>query len=155
MAFMKVCVLLCLGFAAPLHVSYRALGDDAPAAESQLSAVMPKVKSLGKGIYYPDQAKRLEAQGRILLGFEINDRGRATQISIESAEASKLLSDSAVAILKEFVFERPAAPASTVVGSLQYRMSVVFELEPCGGLQHFDVPKDARISVCGSRLRGQ
>ena len=73
----------------------------------------------------------------------------------ESAEANKLLSDSAVAILKEFVFERPAAPASTVVGSMQYRMSVVFELEPCGGLQHFDVPKDARISVCGSRLRGQ
>jgi TonB family protein len=120
---------------------------------SQSPPVMPKVTSHGKGIYYPDQAKRLEAQGRILLGFQINDRGRATRISIESAEASKLLSDSAVTILKEMVFERPATPASAVVGSEQYRMSIVFELEPCGGLQHFDVPKDARISVCGSRLR--
>jgi hypothetical protein len=55
----------------------------------------------------------------------------------------------------ELVFQRPAAPASAAVGSEQYRMSVVFELEPCGGLQHVDVPKDARISVCGSRLRGR
>src|ERR1700732_974087 len=123
--------------------------DDTPRSAQSLP-VMPKVKSLGRGIYYPDQAKRLEAQGRILLGFQINDRGRATRISVESAEASKILSDSAVAILKEMAFEQPAAPASAVVGSEQYRLSVVFELEPCGGLQHFDVPKDARISVCGS-----
>ena len=155
MILIRACAILYLALLGALCTSSPAFSDEVPAAESQSQAVMPKVKSLGKGIYYPDQAKRLEAQGRILLGFQINDRGRATRISIESAEASKILSDSAVAILKEFVFERPAAPASAAVGSEQYRMSVVFELEPCGGLQHFDVPKDARISVCGSRLRGR
>jgi TonB family protein len=155
MILVRVCVLLWLGFAGPLYMSDRAFADEAPAAEPQSPPVLPKVKSLGKGIYYPDQAKRLEAQGRILLAFEINVRGRATRINIESAEASKLLSDSAVAILKELVFELPAAPAAAVVGSLQYRMSFVFELEPCGGMRHFDVPKDARIAVCGSRLRGR
>jgi TonB family protein len=148
---MKICVLLCLGLAAPLYVSYRALGDDAPAAESQ-SLVLPKIKSQ-RTIYYPDKAKRLNAQGRFLLAFRINDHGRAAEIKIESAEGSQLLSDSAVTIVKSLVFERPAAPASAVLDSQQYRMSVVFELEPCGGLQHFDVPKDARIAVCGSRLR--
>jgi TonB family protein len=153
MVLMRACAILCLALLGSLCMSYRALAQEEPSAVSQSPPVMPKVTSHGKGIYYPDQAKRLEAQGRILLGFQINDRGRATRISIESAEASKLLSDSAVTILKEMVFERPAAPASAVVGSEQYRMSVVFELEPCGGLQHFDVPKDARISVCGSRLR--
>jgi TonB family protein len=149
MGLIKGCAILCLAILISLCMSYRTLADEVPAAESQSLPVLPKLKSLGKGIYYPDQAKRLEVQGRILLGFRINDRGRAKQISIESAEASKLLSDSAVAILKELVFEQPAPAAS---GSEQYRMSVVFELEPCGGLQHFDVPKDARISVCGSRL---
>jgi TonB family protein len=150
--FMKFGVLLCLVFAGALCVSHRTLAQEESSAASQLPPTMPNVTSQGKGIYYPDQAKRLEAQGRVLLGFQINHRGRATRISIERAESSKLLSDSAVAILKELVFERPAAPASAVVNSEQYRMSIVFELEPCGGLQHFDVPKDARISVCGSRL---
>jgi TonB family protein len=149
-ALMKVCVLVCLGFAAPLCMSYGALGDDAPAAESQ--SVLPKIKSMGT-IYYPDKAKRLNAQGRFLLAFRINDHGRAAEIKIESAEGSEILSDSAVTIVKNLVFERPAAPASAVLGSEKHRMSVVFELEPCGRLQHFDVPKDARISVCGSRLR--
>jgi TonB family protein len=151
MSPMRDCAILWLALLGSLCMFHRTLAQE-PSAVSQLPPVLPKLKSLGKGIYYPDQAKRLEAQGRILLGFEINDRGRATQISIASAEASKLLSDSAVTILKELVFELPAAPASAVVGSLQYRMSIVFELEPCGGLEHFDVPKDARISVCGSRL---
>jgi TonB family protein len=155
MAPMRACAILCLALLGSLCMSLQVLAQEEPSAVSQSLPVMPKVKSPGKGIYYPERAKLLKAQGRILLGFQINDRGRAAEIKIESAEASKLLSDSAVAILQEMVFEQPAAPASAALGSQQYRMSIVFELEPCGGLQHFDVPKDARISVCGSRLRGQ
>jgi len=134
-------------------MSCRAFADEAPAAESQPLPALPKIRSKGT-IYYPDKAKRLNAQGRFLLAFRINDHGRAAEIKIESAEGSEILSDSAVTIVKNLVFERPAAQASAVLGSQQYRMSVVFELEPCGGLSHFDVPKDARISVCGSRLPG-
>jgi TonB family protein len=151
MALVRTCAILCLALLGPTYMSCRALADEAPAAESQLPPVLPKVKSRGT-IYYPDQAKRLNAQGRILLGFNIDDRGRAAEIKIESAEGIKILSDSAVTILKSLVFELPAAPVSAALGSEQYRMSVVFELAPCGKLQHFDVPKDARISVCGSRL---
>jgi TonB family protein len=154
MALMKACALLCTALAIPLSASSLALTDEVPATESQSPPVLPKIKSQG-GFYYPDKAKLLNAQGRFLLGFKINDHGRAAGIKIESAEGSQILSDSAVTILKSMVFERPAAPASAVVGSQQYRMSVVFELEPCGKLEHFDVSKDARISVCGSRLRGQ
>jgi len=127
-------------------MSYRALADDAPAAESQSQPALPKIKSQGR-FYYPDQAKLLNAQGRFLLGFKINDHGRAAEIKIESAEGSQILADSAVTILKSSVFERPVAP-----GSQQYRMSAVFELAPCGRLDHFDAPKDARISVCASPL---
>jgi TonB family protein len=153
MPFMKVCVLLCLAFAGPLCMSCPALADEAPATESPSPPVWPKIKSQGT-IYYPDKAKRLNAEGRFLLGFKINAHGRAAEIKMESAEGSEILSDSAVTIVKSLVFEVPAAPASAVLGSAQYRMSVVFELTPCGRLEHFDVPKDARTSVCGSRLRG-
>jgi len=153
MAFIKVCLLVCLAFAGPLGVSCRALADEAPAAESQSPPVLPKIKSKG-AIYYPDKAKRLNAEGRFLLGFKINDHGRAAEIKIESAEGSNILSDAAVTIVKSLVFEVPAAPASAALDSGQYRMSFVFELTPCGRLEHFDVPKDARTSVCGSRLPG-
>jgi TonB family protein len=150
MALMRACAILCLAVLGLTCMSCRTLAQE-PAAESQSPPVLPKIKSLGT-IYYPDKAKILNAQGRFLLGFKINDHGRATEIKIESAEGSQLLSDSAVTILKSTVFERPAAPATAVLGSQRYRMSFVFELTPCGGLQHFDVPKDTQISVCGSRL---
>jgi outer membrane biosynthesis protein TonB len=73
--------MLSLALLGSLCVSYLALAQEEPSAVSQSPPVLPKVKSFGKGIYYPDQAKRLEAQGRILLGFQINDRGRATRIT--------------------------------------------------------------------------
>jgi TonB family protein len=151
---MKVCVLFCLAFAGPLYMSYRVLPDEAPVTESQPLPVLPKIKAQGT-FYYPDKAKRLNVQGRLLLGFKINDHGRAAEIKIDSAEGSQILADSAVTIVRSLVFERPAAPASAVLGSQLYRMSFVFELTPCGRLQHFDVPKDAQISVCGSRLHSQ
>jgi len=135
-------------------MSHRALADEAPAAESQSPPVLPKIKGRGT-FYYPDKAKLLNAQGRFLLGFKINDHGRAADIKIESAEGRQILSDSAITILKSTVFERPVASVSAVLGSQQYEMSFVFELAPCGKLEHFDVPKDARMSVCASPLRGQ
>jgi TonB family protein len=142
----------CLALLVPLCMSFSVFSDEMPVAESQSPPVMPKVTSHGKGNYYPDQAKRRNAQGRFLLGFTIDDRGRAAQINIEQTEGNKLLSDSAVALLKDMVFERPIAPDPAAV-SQRYRLSVVFEMAPCGRLQHFDVPKDAQMSVCGSIRR--
>jgi TonB family protein len=146
MILVRVCAILCLALLAPVCMSHRTFADEAPTAESQSPPMLPKIKSQGT-FYYPDKAKLLDAQGRFLLGFKINDHGRAAEIKIESAEGSQLLADSAVTILKSSVFERPAAP-----GSQQYRMSFVFELAPCGRLEHFDVPKDARTSICASPL---
>jgi outer membrane biosynthesis protein TonB len=151
---MKACALLWTALAILLSASSLALTDEVPATGSQSPPVLPKIKSQGS-FYYPDKAKLLNAQGRFLWGFKVNDRGRAAEIKIERAEGSQLLADSAVTILKSSVFERPAAPASAVLGSPQYRMSFVFELAPCGRLEHFEVPEDARISVCASPLRRQ
>jgi TonB family protein len=145
MAVMRACAL-CFALLSALSISHRTLAQEEPAATSQSQPVLPKIKAQGT-FYYPDQAKLQNAQGRFLLGFNITDHGRATEIKIRSAEGSQILSDSAVTILKSLVFERSAAS-----NSQQYEISFVFELEPCGSLQHFDVPKDARFSVCASRL---
>jgi TonB family protein len=151
MILVRACTILCSALLVPICTSSRAFAEEVPAAESQSTAALPRIGSAGS-IYYPDEAKRLNAQGRILLGFEINNHGRATHVSIESAEGNKILSDSAVSLLKAMKFERPAVPGPTGV-PVQCRMSVVFELTPCGTLHHFDVPKNAQISVCGTPLR--
>jgi TonB family protein len=152
MIFTRACAILCLALLLPPCMSARAFADDAPATESSSPPAIPKFKLRIGNDTYPDQAKRMNAQGRILLGFEIDNRGRAMQINIESAEANKILSDSAVSVLKAMKFELPAVPGSTAT-SQQYRLSVVFEMTPCGRLHHFDVPKDAQILFCGTPLR--
>jgi TonB family protein len=121
---------------------------DAAAAES----VLPKLKSTGSPAYYPDKAKRIGAEGRALLEFNISAAGRATGISIESSDGSTLLSDLAVTILKGDVFDLSEVAESADSRNTRYRMSFVFELAPCGRLQHYAVPKDAQTSICASRI---
>ena len=146
MSFVRVFTIVYLALMGWPMMPPAAVAEETSAAEPQSQPALPKMKMRG-GIYYPDQAKRTRSQGRFLLEFAIDDRGKAAQINLERAEGDKILSDSAVALLKGAVFERPTAATSQ-----RFRMSVVFELRPCGRLHHFDVPKDAQISVCGSPI---
>jgi TonB family protein len=149
---MKQCAMLCLVLATFGTTSPLLSAEDTPFVASASQPPLPKIKSLRRSIYYPDRAKRLRAEGRTLLAFNIDSRGRPVQISIESTDGSKLLTDSAVEILSGTVFNSAEVPAPPGLGSQRYRLSVVFELTPCGRLQHFEVPKDARVSVCGSSI---
>jgi len=149
MSFIRVFTILCLALIGWTMMPSAAVADETSVAEPQSQPAMPRMKVLGS-IYYPDKAKLTSSQGRFLLEFAIDGRGHVAQINMESAEGDKILSDSAVALLKGLVFERPSVPGPAM--SQRYRMSIVFELKPCGRLHHFDVPKDAQISVCGSPI---
>ena len=46
---------------------------------------LPKMKS-SKGLYYPDAAKRVGAEGKVIIGFDIAANGRATDISLISSD---------------------------------------------------------------------
>jgi TonB family protein len=141
MMAIRACAILCLELVCPLGWSFSAFAE-APAFESQ--APLPRILARGV-VHYPEAAKRSRSQGRILLSFAI-DAGRAAQVVVETAEGGKILADAAVSLLKAMEFEQPTA------NSPQYRLSVVFELSPCGKIKHFDVPEDARVSVCGSPI---
>ncbi|HME37995.1 MAG TPA: hypothetical protein VKG63_03445 [Steroidobacteraceae bacterium] len=49
-----------IGVAAVVFSS--AFAEEPPAAAEQMLAPVPKVKSLGAGIHYPDSAKRVRAE---------------------------------------------------------------------------------------------
>ena len=148
----KHCAILSLvlafeGSAPPLLAA-----EDTPNVASQSQPPLPKIKSRRKGNYYPDVAKRLGAEGRALLAFNIDGRGRPVLVAIESTDGSKLLTDYAVEILNSMVFDTIVTPASAGLANQRFRFSFVFELTPCGRLQHFEVPEDARMSMCGSSI---
>jgi outer membrane biosynthesis protein TonB len=146
------CAILCLVLAGGASTLPFLLAEETPAAASQSQPSLPRIKSQRKRSYYPDKAKRLMAEGRTLLAFNIDKRGRPAQVAIEDTDGSKLLTDYAVEILNSMVFDLSAAPASLELENQRYRLSFVFELTPCGRLQHFEVPMDARMSMCGSSI---
>ena len=148
----RYCVILCLVLASGASTLPLLLAQETPAAASQSQPPLPRIKSQRKGSYYPDKAKRLKAEGRTLLAFNIDKHGRPAQVAIENSDGSKLLTDYAVEILNSMVFDLPVAPASLELENQRYRLSFVFELTPCGRLQHFEVPLDARMSMCGSSI---
>jgi TonB family protein len=144
----QVLVIVCAMFL-HLPVSAQDAQSDAPQ-----SLALPKLKKLpSNAIYYPDDAKRMGAQGRVLLEFGIDDKGHPTQVVIQKSDGDKMLAKSAVKILNGLVFDLSTVPDSEGRAGHQYRLSFVFELTPCGKLQHFDVPKDCEISVCGTPIR--
>jgi TonB family protein len=145
---LRVIVIVCAMFL-PLWAS----AEDTQ-SHAQQSPALPKIKKLrSNDIYYPDDAKRIGAQGRVLLEFGIDANGHATQVVIEKSDGDKMLANSAVKIVKGLVFDLSTVPDSEGRISAEYRLSFVFELTPCGKLQHFDVPKDSQIAVCGTPVR--
>jgi len=148
----RICMILCAAFCYGAFTSSFVLAQGSSSVASESEQSLPRIKSNGKGLYYPDKAKRLSAEGRSLLAFNIDGRGRPKQITVESTDGSKLLTDYAVELLKNMVFDSPVAAATSSLENRPYRLSFVFELTPCGRLQHYGVSKDARISMCGSSI---
>ena len=119
----QVMVIVC---ATILHLPV--LAQD-PQSDAPQSLALPKLKKLpSNDIYYPDDAKRMGAQGRVLLEFGIDDKGHATQIVIQKSDGDKILAKSAVRTLKGSVFDLSTVQDSEGRAGHPYRLSFVFEL---------------------------
>lgn len=130
-----------------LAAAWMSSTGSAYAAEPAEPASAANVKALGRPFDYPDAAKRAHAKGRILLAFTVDAEGHAAHIEMKQQEGINLLADAARSNLAQVLFEKPADPNQT------FMFSFVFEMQPCGKLSHFDVPKRAQISLCGSFKR--
>jgi len=104
--------------------------------------------------WYPDAAKRLGLEGRVLLGFDMKADGRAKNISVIWSENSAFEA-SAVEMLKSVRFTVPAN-WKTADASRRWRMGLVYRLYPsCRSDQsdQFAIPVD-KVVITGSRLAG-
>ena len=56
---------------------------------------------------YPRRAMRMQVEGFVQVGFDINDQGRALNIVIEDAQPKRMFDKAATKLIKGIVFESP------------------------------------------------
>ena len=56
---------------------------------------------------YPRRAMRMQVEGFVQIGFDINDQGRALNIVIEDAQPKRMFDKAATKLIKGIVFESP------------------------------------------------
>ena len=101
---------------------------------------------------YPETARRMGLEGRVLVGFDIKADGRATKTSVIWS-GNRMLESSVVDYVKSLRFHVPADWVNTGA-STRWRLGFVYRLFP-GSCQtdEFAIPVET-IVITGSRLPG-
>src|ERR1700733_9726193 len=110
------------------------LADEADSTAAR-QPPLPKMK-IGAGIYYPDAAKRLGIEGKVIIGFDIATDGRATNVSLVSSDDT-IFEKPAMDLLKSATFELPKGENGEVIHETRYRLGMVFCLPPSSLDDHF------------------
>jgi TonB family protein len=116
----------------------------------------PHILSL-HGTFYPDSARRLNQQGRVLVEFAISSQGRAIDPSIVTAEPQGIFEQAAQSYVNALAFEVPADWDASGGSRHRFRLSVVFALRPCpekapcGEPAQF--PADASVKLTAGSFR--
>lgn len=133
----------------PTHVA-QAAGVDDVASHAWDLPQLPRYTSGVAREWYPDAARGRDAEGRVLLGFDITDDGRAANVSVIWSE-NRMFDSSAVGLVRSVHFKVPTDWART--GALtRWRLGVVYRLSP-GSCQSdaFAIPVQ-KVYITGSRL---
>ena len=75
------------------------------AQESKQLDKMPKpiggIEGIAKNVVYPEKAKQLKMQGKVMLKVEINEKGEVENVYVERG-VDKLLDEAAIKAIKEY-----------------------------------------------------
>jgi TonB family protein len=113
---------------------------------------LPKLKSVGKGVAYPDAAKRVGVEGKVIIGFDIAADGRAINISLVSSDDT-VFEKPAMELLRSATFELPKRADGAIIHETRYRAGFVFCLPPSSLDDNFPMPV-IPIVISSTRMRG-
>ena len=85
---------------------------------------------------YPEQGKRQDLTGRVLVEFQINQRGEAISEKVLGADADPVLQDGALSMVKRMKFDVSGLEFDSA-DSTPFRVTVLFCLHNCIGLAPF------------------
>jgi TonB family protein len=125
---------------------------DQPDATPPKELPFPKLKP-GKPFFYPDAAKARGVEGKVIIGFDIDANGRATNISMVYSD-DRVLEKGPMDFLKSAVFELPKGEDGHVIHESRYRLGFVYCLPPSSLDVTFPMRVLPPVVVSGSRIRG-
>jgi TonB family protein len=144
---------IALRFAASLVlIAYPVYGmaDQSDAVTSEPST-LPKIKT-SKGLYYPDRAKLLGQEGKVIVAFDIAENGQATNSSLVFSDNNLFVKPS-MDFVASLSLELPKTESGTEIRQARYRIGFVFCLPPSSLDDTFAVPV-IPVVVSGSRIPG-
>ena len=122
-----------------------------PISANGVQATLPKFKS-ARNIYYPDKAKRLGLEGKVLIAFDITVDGLPTNGAVISSD-DELFTKAATEYITNLRFEVPQGDTASGSSLGRYRIGFVFCLPPSALDDTFAVPAFP-VVISGSRIPG-
>ena len=125
-------------------------------ADEPQSLKLPNLKSTRMlAAWYPDRARRLDQQGRVLVEFEISLKGRVVNPKIISAEPSDVFEGTVTALVRGWEYDVPSNWESSGGTTHLFRVGFIFLLRPCRATGPCNVtpfPADTSVTITGDRL---
>lgn len=98
---------------------------------SDAKVALPPLTLNASSSSYPAAASRAGIQGRVLVAFQITDKGRPDELAVEKAEPAGEFEDAAQKLVKQVRFNVPKNWEDLPESKQWYRLSVLFKLLPC------------------------
>ncbi len=117
----------------------------APKTAAQPPRKLPRFQFPSNIDWYPSKAKKAHDTGRVLVGFSIDGKGKATSLKIIKAEAPKILRNAALNFVTDMNFDL-SDPAFNASDPTPFAISVRFCIIDCGTLVGYPGYEDARIT---------
>jgi TonB family protein len=128
----------------------RGLADELLSTASE-QQILPPVKS-SKGIYYPDAAKRVGLEGKVLVAFDIVADGRVANLAIIFSDESAF-ENTAKEYMSGLRFEVPSNWASSASRYQRYHIGFVFCIPPSDLVGTFGIAASP-VTISTTRIPG-
>jgi TonB family protein len=142
--------LVVLLIAIALIYPQRGIADE-PLSTASEQQLLPPIKS-SKGLYYPDAAKRVGLEGKVLVAFDIVADGRVANLAIIFSDESAF-ENTAREYMSGLRFEVPSNWASSASRYQRYHIGFVFCIPPSDLVGTFGVAASP-VMVSTNRISG-
>jgi len=99
--------------------------------------------------WYPAKAKRSGSQGRVLVEFKIDAKGRPTDASVLESDAEVLLQTHSLKMLQATLFD-VADPRFNPADETPFRVTYRYCLKPCAPLDPYE--RSNLITISATRI---
>jgi TonB family protein len=142
--------LVALLLAIALFYPLRGVADE-PLSTASEPEILPPIKS-SKGVYYPEAAKRVGLEGKVLVAFDIVADGRVANVAILFSDESAF-ENTAREYMSGLRFEVPSNWASSASRYQRYHIGFVFCIPPSDLVGTFGIAASP-VTISTNRISG-